>query len=661
MCGIAGLWQTDGTAVDSRVIQAMTDTLAHRGPDGQGIHVAGDLAFGHRRLAILDLSDAGHQPMAYAGGRYWITYNGEVYNFLELQQELEQHGHSFRSSSDTEVILAAYAHWGPDCLKRFNGMWGLAIWDAQEQSLFLARDRFGIKPLFYILERDRLAFASEWKALLCLPGFVRRVDWSTFVSALQDPYMQEGVPECLLHGIRRLLPGHYLLARRDDVRICRWWNTLNHLTETPSHLETQAEQFRALFEDACRVRMRSDVPIGTSLSGGLDSSSVVCMLANLACRGRAGEARRAADWQRAFVATFPETPVDEREYADLVVQQTGVTPIYLTPTAQDFTSRIDDVVYHNESLEAGPLLQLWTLYQSQRCSGVVVTLDGHGGDELLGGYASHVEHALYDAGRLTRSPATYLEMLGAYRALFRTSKGSMQPGRSISQLARETSGWLELAGRWKKRSGLSRSPAQALASPRSWLRPEAQQLARATEPPHIWPGQGRLGFALYREFHQTMLPAILSNYDRMSMAHGVEVRMPFLDWRLVTFAFSLPPSSKVGRGYTKLVLREAMRGLLPERVRLRRDKLGFTPPLADWFNGPLRPWLADTLASSDFTGSGVWDGAAIRESLDEKLKDGTARWNDLSRAWPFIQATLWLRLFALPGSTRTNDQHIRRP
>lgn len=637
MCGICGLWQLDGAAVEHRVLERMTRLLAHRGPDGEGLHVDGSLGLGHRRLAILDLTPAGHQPMSYADGRYWITYNGEVYNFLELRHELESLGHRFRSESDTEVILAAYAQWGRDCLLRFNGMWAFAIWDAQERSLFLARDRFGVKPLFYLLERDRFAFASEWKAFLTLTGFQRRVDWSTFVTALLDPYCQEGIEECLLLGVRRLLPGHCMLVTPRATRVYRWWNTLDHLVEPPVGLRKQAERFRELFEDACRLRMRSDVPIGTSLSGGLDSSAIVCMLSEIGSRSEDGRERLAKDWQRAFVVTFPNTPVDERAYADLVVQRSGVKAEYVTPTAQDFLDHIQDVVYHLEGLDAGVMIQLWTLYEAQRRAGVVVTLDGHGGDELLGGYVSHVLHALHDAGRLRRWPGRYLQLLGAYRAMFRNSTGSMQPDRPLSQLVAETNAWVGMAGRF----GLSRRRRAMRTSPASFLTPEALALARTPEPPYMWPGNGHLGAALYREFHQTMLPTILRNFDRMSMAHGVEVRMPFMDWRLVTYVFSLPPESKIGQGYTKLVLREAMRGLLPEPVRTRRDKIGFAPPLADWFRSDLRRWLLDVVGHDEIEASDLWNRAAVCNWLEGKLSGNSLSWGDLTGLWPLLHANLW--------------------
>lgn len=646
MCGIAGLWQLDGAPVSKSDLQGMTDAIAHRGPDGEGVLVEGSLGLGHRRLAILDLSPAGHQPMSYGDGRYWITYNGEVYNFLELRRELETLGHCFRSDSDTEVILAAYAQWGRDCLLRFNGMWALAIWDAREQTLFLARDRFGIKPLFYLLERDRLAFASEWKAFLRLPRFRRQVDWSTFVTTLLDPYCQEGIEQSLLLGVRRLLPGHCMVVSPDDVKIYRWWNTLDHLVTPPAGLPAQAARFRELFEDACRLRMRSDVPIGTCLSGGLDSSAIVCTLAEIDRGSADGRERLASEWQRAFIATFPGAPVDERSYADLVVQQSGVRPDYVTPTPLDFLRHIDDVIYHLEGLDAGLMIQLWVIYRRLRESGVVVTLDGHGGDELLGGYVSHVMHALRDAGGLRRWPGRYRQLLDTYQAMFRASSGSMQPDRPLRQLVAETNAWAGMAARRQRgrpAGVVGAAPAGAPGVAR-FLRPEALALARTPEPPYVWTGNGHLGAALYREFHQTMLPTILRNFDRMAMAHGVEVRMPFMDWRLVTYAFSLPPESKIGQGYTKLVLREAMRGLLPEAVRTRRDKIGFAPPTVQWFDGPLREWLRSSIKSCD--GLFSWNDPVNAPSLDWIDSSDAMTWNGLSQLWPSIHACLWLQAFA---------------
>lgn len=247
MCGICGVIRFDGAPVTALEMAAMNERLAHRGPDGEGLHLDGNLGLGHRRLAILDLTPAGHQPMSYGDGRWWITYNGEIYNFLEVRSELEARGHRFRSDSDTEVILAAYAEWGSDCLHRFNGMWAFAIWDSQERTLFLARDRFGVKPLFYLRLPGLLAFASEMKAFLALPDFTPRVNLPVLKAELLDIHSQEGGPNCLLQDVHRLPAGHWLQVTDDGrMTVHRWWRTLDHLTTVPPRLEEQAEQFAAL-------------------------------------------------------------------------------------------------------------------------------------------------------------------------------------------------------------------------------------------------------------------------------------------------------------------------------------------------------------------------------------------------------------------------------
>lgn len=644
MCGICGLWHLDGRPVEAERIQAMTDSLAHRGPDGDGLYLDGSLGLGHRRLAILDLSEAGHQPMSYADGRYWISYNGEVYNFLELRAELEAKGYAFRSESDTEVILAAYVAWGPDCLLRFNGMWALSIWDAQERRLFLARDRFGIKPLFYLQEPNRFAFASEMKAFLRLEGFRARVDWPVFKAALLEQTSQEAAKECLLEGVFRLMPGHFATVTQSGVGVARWWQTEDHLVPVPRRLEDQAAEFRHLFEDACRLRMRSDVPVGTSLSGGLDSGSVVCAVSHVAAEGGS---RRAKDWQRAFVASFPGTSMDERPYAEAVVAKAGVLPFYLDIRPEEALAAVEDSVFHLEQLETGPITMLWLIYQHQRRNGVVVTLDGHGGDELLAGYAYYAIAALHDAGGWRGSPLRYLELLDIYRGL-QTSPGDARAQQSLGRVIWDTSAWLRYLRRMAGRAGivLGSRGAPPIEAKAWFSRDLAQVAAQPTQT--AWQG-GRgiqLRSTLYRDFHETVLPLILTNFDRMSMAHGVEVRMPFMDWRLVRYAFSLPATSLLGQGYTKLILRRALHDLLPASVATRRDKIGFSAPMSEWLKTAWRPWLADLLSSSAFLSCSLWDGPAIRAfALDHSQRQDWTR-DQWGMVWRYVHAFLWLKAFA---------------
>lgn len=626
MCGICGLWRFDGNVVSADDITAMSDRLAHRGPDGAGLHLEGSLGLGHRRLAILDLSPAGHQPMSYGDGRWWITYNGEIYNFLELQTELAARGHTFHSASDTEVILAAFAEWGAQCLLRFNGMWAFAIWDSHERSLFLARDRFGVKPLFYLRQPGRFAFASEMKAFLDLPNFAARLNLPVLKAELLDIHSQEGGPNCLLQDVYRLPAGHWLrLAGDGQVTVQRWWRTLDHLVAAPPRLEEQVEQFRTLFQDACRLRMRSDVPIGTSLSGGLDSSAVVCTVAGLA---QQANARQADNWQRAFVATFPGTPVDERPFAEQVIRQSGVQPTFVEIGAQQTLDLLDPTCYHVEQVVNAPLANLWLIYQAQRQAGVVVTLDGHGGDELLAGYPHYTIAALYDAGSWPTHPRRYREVLDIYRGLG-GSPSDAGPRSETNQVIWETHAWLRNLRRLARRAGVRSEPAQGSISLAQLLGPALAGVEPA--PPtgaDQEVGASLFRRTLYRDFHATVLPVILRNYDRLSMAHGVEVRMPFLDWRLVTFVFSLPETSLLGQGYTKLILRQAMQGVLPQAILGRRDKIGFALPWSQWLSGPDRARFQRTLAQSGLLNSDLWNGPAIQSAATALSRSST--WSEIS-------------------------------
>ena len=274
MCGIAGIFHLDGCPCDAMDVQRITDALAHRGPDRSGIHTDGSVGLGHRRLAILDLSEGGKQPMSLLDGRYWITFNGEVFNFLELRKQLERLGQIFHSETDTEVIVAAYHHWGADCVLKFNGMWAFAIWDSQRRELFLSRDRFGIKPLHYLSEPRRFVFASELKSFLHLQDFAARENEEELRRALTT--RGESEEATLVQGVKLLRPGHNLLVSTSRTRIWCWWRTLDHLTDIPKPFSDQAERFRELFFDACSLRLRFDVPVATCLSGGMDSSSILC-------------------------------------------------------------------------------------------------------------------------------------------------------------------------------------------------------------------------------------------------------------------------------------------------------------------------------------------------------------------------------------------------
>ncbi len=376
----------------ARDVLAMTRALAHRGPDGEGVHVAGPIGMGHRRLAVLDLEDTGHQPMSFAGGRYWITFNGEIYNFLELKSSLQGLGHSFRGNSDTEVILAAYVQWGEECQLRFNGMWAFAIWDAEERRLFLSRDRFGVKPLFYFVDGRRFVFASEMKAFLQLPWFSVSFDPPAVTCSLVNPYRLEPTEHCLLDGLKRLQSGRSLtISQGGEPRVSQWWRTADHLEDPPSSFELQVDGFRERFLDAVQLRMRSDIPLACSLSGGLDSSSIVGAMMDIPETSRISSARTDQP-VTAFIASFPGTSHDEVSFAREVAGHAGIAERVFEVDPSVLPSIFDSFVYHCEEIQS-PNLGPWMLYRELSKAGVRVSLEGHGGDELLAGYVNQVQFA----------------------------------------------------------------------------------------------------------------------------------------------------------------------------------------------------------------------------------------------------------------------------
>lgn len=655
MCGIAGIWNLDGAAVSAEAIDRFTDALAHRGPDGRGVwhqREAG-IALGHRRLAILDLSETGKQPMSYLGGHFWITYNGEIYNFVELKLELEQKGHRFLGNSDTEVLLAAYAQWGEGMLERLNGMWALAIWDTNRRELFLARDRFGIKPLHYLRVGQLFAFASELKAFRVLSGYQPQVDTDTARVLLHDAFRVEGSQRTLLKSVYRLQAGHCATIKTDgSVRLRRWWNTLEHLPEIPGTLEGQAEHFRELFQDAVRIRMRSDVPLGTCLSGGFDSTAVLCAMAEIGKRN-AGADRQASNWQHAFVATFPGAANDERPQAEEAARFAGVEPYIFPIDEAHALGDLDRMLYDFDDVYISMPNAPWLIYRELRRSGIVVSLDGHGADELMGGYKSGASLFLGDAPSIILDP---LESVRRVRLLLRQARTGSSTGSAASRILDTLRGvvtyhpsfspvlsMIRLARRLRRRA----VPNADFTIPAPV--PDRNEFGLPWEQDALPAHWGSVNRELYLMFHATTLPTILRNFDRASMAHGVEVRMPFMDWRLVTYTMALPDTSKIGETLTKRVARLAMRGRMPEAIRASRVKIGFNSPMPEWLGGSLRPWIEDLLAavrSDPFV-----DIEKLRNAYRQHQRAGTFSWSNYASIWLALNY-LWFRrsLEIQPGS-----------
>ncbi|MEZ4720829.1 MAG: asparagine synthase (glutamine-hydrolyzing) [Flavobacteriales bacterium] len=622
MCGIAGIWDFQ-QRVSLNTLQRFTDSLSHRGPDGAGYELLyeGSLGLGHRRLSILDLSELGKQPVSYAGQRYWLTYNGEVFNFSDIKRELETKGHVFRSSSDSEVVLAAYAEWGAECLEKFNGMWAIAIWDDREKSLFMARDRFGIKPLYYMLQPGRqFAFASETRSFKFLDGFERSVNAHMVDLCTDNEYALEGIGYTIFDHIYQLLPGHYMIVRAGTMQIQqkRWWDIREQHVETKDTLGDQAQAFYSLFRDACKIRLQSDVPLATALSGGLDSTSVYSTVSDL-LRTESLE-RVNANSQRAYTAVFPGLKVDELEYATIAAAFVGSKTHQIQVEPEALIERLEYETQMGDYL-GRPISSISAVYRGMKSDGISVSMDGHGVDEMLYGYRNMVyglyNHSLYTRGM---NPQPYADvLLNMYYSNDRDSvksrfeKELQQKQRSERQWNYKVKAILKSVLKGNGYGGDEFVPVH---------------LPELSDRPYRFEDYPYPERMLYFEFFQNTLPALLRNFDRAGMMNSVEIRMPFMDYRLVKMVFGLPQASKIGQGFTKLVLREAMRGKMDESLRTRTYKVGISSPMETWFNRYLKDW-----ALSHTQGE-------VKHSLEHAYKHNTLSAAIVNQAWKQINAKL---------------------
>jgi asparagine synthase (glutamine-hydrolysing) len=617
MCGIAGVITTGSSRIEREHLSHMARAIAHRGPDGEGVWVNDEQTVGlvHRRLAIIDISDRGHQPMASADGRYVIVYNGEVFNFLELRRELTALGSQFRSDSDTEVVVEAWRHWGKKMLLRFNGMWALAIHDRLSGEVFLARDRFGIKPLLLAQTGNRLAFASEMRALLALPWVDAVIQPAIAERLLFDPFSIEGSAQTLHRGITRLPAGHCAVWRDGQLNTERWWNTTEHLVEIPAPPQARVERFRELFFDAVTLRMRSDVPIGTCLSGGFDSSAIACAMAGVSA-GHNPLERNAEEWRHAFIASFPGQSNDETPLALEAAAYAGVTPHLLRFDQVDPVDQIERILEDLDDVYLGLTTAPWMIYRELRNARTLVSLDGHGADELMGAYRQDGQGAAF---ALRNQLARWSHDSRARRTLIDKAKLAMLS--------------------WKRMNFLRRGPINAPEAP--WIPADGDAL------PAHW---GALNRRLYRMFHATVLPTILRNFDRISMAHGVEVRMPFMDWRLVTYVMSLPDDAKSNTEYSKFIARQAMEGAMPESIRSAKRKVGFNSPMPEWLNGDrMHQWVMAVLDQRNEGFDVLVDTARLREAVRGLKARQAWNWENAGRLWPYINLKWRMDRLAGPG------------
>lgn len=632
MCGIAGIFRFNSQRVEVQEIKSLTDAIAHRGPNGEGswINKSRNLGLGHRRLSVLDLTENASQPMHYAGGRLTIVYNGEIFNFAELREELKSKCYQFISDSDTEVLLAAFHFWGKDCLYKFNGFWAFAIWDELKQELWLTRDRFGIKPLHYIHQEGRqFIFGSETLQFKNIDGYKREPDDSMVSYNIQNSWGIEGLGKTIFKGIEQIRPGHSMVIKPNgEIRQEQWWKTSDHLVQVPPSYNDQVAAFKELFEDAVKIRLRSDVSIASALSGGLDSSSVFSGIHHITAE-KEKIYRLPKEWQRAFVAVFPGTEQDERIFADSVLEYVNGKAVYVDCSDnKNLLSTLIASIRSHDSISATPLFILDSLYEAMKNHQIVVSMDGHGVDEMMYGYAFNVLNAY---GHQLKHPVyakkikdIYINMISAEDQ--KKFKNRMKfHNRFQGYVNRKTGNVLNKFLRYEQK--------------KHWF--DISMNESINLPEHLVPAHFKGSEAqLYNDFHFTTLPTILRNFDRAAMRNGIEIRMPFLDYRLVSFVFSLPMESKLEGGFTKRVLRDAMKGMLPEFVRTRQLKTGFNAPLKSWFQKKLKEFILDEVSSTEFVTNNIWNGKVIRDEVTSKTNSGTWTTEECFKFWPILNAHL---------------------
>ncbi len=596
MCGIAGI--AGGAPPELEQLERMALALAHRGPDGQACWRDEHCGLAFRRLAIIDLDERSMQPMRL--GDLHLAFNGEIYDYRERRDELIALGHTFRTEGDAEVLLHAWAQWGEGALDRVNGMFAFAVWDAGTRTLTLAVDPFGEKPLLYARDGRRLLFASDLRALAQAAPAVRRAN-----PAALAPYLALGAMPAggatFFAGVRRLPGAHLLRFREGRVEEARYWTP--RPVPTPRDLDGAADALRELLVDSIRLRLRADVPVGTSLSGGVDSSGIVGLSARIA-----GEHRR-----HAFTARFPGYERDEWAYAELTARAAGVVEHHaVQPTAADLAADLDALVLDQEEpAGSASVYAQWRVMRAAREAGVTVMLDGQGADELFAGYPALIGWTVRSQG------------LGS---VLRALRG---PARA----------WVVRAiGAEHLPEPLARRHRARLATPYATT-DVARSAARATRPPRF-EARDPLRRELLRQAFATQLPTLLRYADRDSMAHGREVRLPFLDRRVAELALSLPADLLYRDGETKAVLRRALRGVVPEPVLARREKVGFEPPQRRWLaDAALAGRAREVLLDPGARTAGLVDRAVVERDV------AAGAWRDPDGLWRALNLELWLRAF----------------
>jgi asparagine synthase (glutamine-hydrolysing) len=607
MCGIAGKLHLDGVSpVDGSLIQRMTDIISHRGPDGEGRHLSGPVGLGHRRLSIIDLSQAGAQPMCNEDGKVWIVFNGEIYNFKELRDELVQRGHVFRSATDTEVIIHLYEEYGVDCLRHLRGMFAFAIWDARERVLFLARDRVGIKPLYYCQTPNGLTFGSEIKSILVDTDVKREVNLRAIDRFLTYLYLPG--EETLLKGVLKLKAGHYLLVKQGKVIGKQYWDLDFKARREWRNLDEAAEVLGGLLKRTVKDHMISDVPVGFLASGGVDSTALLSYAVE-----------ETGQTVQTFTVGFSGAAfADERPYARLAAKEFGTEHHEISMSAADFLEFLPRYVWHmEEPVCEPPAIALYYVSKLAR-QHVKVLLSGEGGDEAFGGYPEYRNYLTFERGKTLAGPlrsllGPALKWIGGIRRLERIQKYAAFANLNVPQyyFSRVTSP--DAYFNRNKPSLYTGGFAQGV------------DVSRSSEPTQTLfaqvQAQPLLNQMLYVDTKTWLPDDLLIKADKMTMATSVELRVPFLDHEVLEFAAALPPAYKVKGRATKRVLKRAFRRRVPDEI-LHRKKTGFPVPFGTWLRNDLHEFVSDTLLNSKALSRGYFRREGIECFLKANRADG---------------------------------------
>lgn len=629
MCGITGFIGKE--RYDHKaVIEEMTDVLRHRGPDDRGSLIMSfdddmkrdHVVFGHRRLKIIDLSQKAHQPMSNASNTISVVYNGEIYNYLEIKSELVKKGSSFFSASDTEVILKAYETWGAKCFEKFNGMWALAIYDKGKNKIILSRDRFGKKPLFYYKTKNEFIFASEIKALLKHPLVVREPNYDKVFRYLAMNYRYVDFDNSsFFKNIKQVPRSSFMeIGRNLETKTETYWELplsgcerLNNLSDTEA-----IDQFKHLFTDSVRLRLRSDVPVGSMLSGGLDSTSIACVSYKVLKRPITTFSGITGDLKNVY---------DESEFIDSVIKEVNANFHYIRPNPEDIFNTVDEMLsFHDEPICTVTWYNLYLIVKKIKESNIPVILNGHGGDELLAGYWYHYHYYFHD-----------LEMDGNEELLKNEQLAWKNNHKRDPKELEETNIFLKRLFNHKAKE-TDRFPDYS-----DCLNEQVRAKYQASKDIRLFkPFDHLLSRILYSEMIYETIPVTLKPEDRNSMSQSIESRSPFLDYRLVEFCFSLPNRFKIRNGLGKWLLREAMAGILPENVRTRKDKAGFIAPADMWFRTINKKQLSDLIGSESLRKRDLFDVGRLNEIFDEHQRGVK---NHQMFLWQLLNIELWFRRF----------------